>query len=91
MKNEGGMVGFLVLYVDDILLIGSDIGVLSTVKVWLVKAFDMKDLGEASYIVEIKLYQYRKIRMIGVSQAAFIDKQGRNQEFCLWQAKENNL
>ena len=34
-KHEENEVVFLVLYVDDILLIGNDIGVLSMVKVWL--------------------------------------------------------
>ena len=46
---------FLVLYVDDILLIGNDVGTLSSVKVWLPAQFDMKDLGEASHILGIKL------------------------------------
>ena len=32
-KCDGSMVVFLVLYVDDILLIGNDVGVLSSVKV----------------------------------------------------------
>ena len=71
MKSEGGMVVFLVLYVDDIILIGSDIGMLSTVKVWLAKTFDMKDLGEASYILEIKLYRDQKNRMIDLSQPTY--------------------
>ena len=47
---------------------------LSTVKVWLAKTFDMKDLREASYILEIKLHRDRKNRMIGLSQVAYIDK-----------------
>ena len=34
-KCNGSVVVFLVLYVDDILLIGKDVGVLSLVKVWL--------------------------------------------------------
>ena len=46
----------LVLYVDDILLIGNDVGIMSSVKVWLSSQFDMKDLGEANFIVEIKLW-----------------------------------
>ena len=46
---------FLVLYVDDILLIENDVGTLSSVKVWLSTQFDMKDLGEASHILGIKL------------------------------------
>ena len=47
----GKMVVFLILYVDDILLIGNDVGILSSVKVWLSNQFDMKDLGETSYII----------------------------------------
>ena len=38
---------FLVFYVDDILLIGNDVGLLSSVKIWLSTQFLMKDLGEA--------------------------------------------
>ena len=52
-KYEGKVVSFLLLHVHDILLIGNDVAVLSTVKAWLASTFDMKDLGEASYILEI--------------------------------------
>lgn len=38
---------FLVFYVDDIILIGNDVGLLSLVKIWLSTQFLMKDLGEA--------------------------------------------
>ena len=41
------MVIFMILYVDDILLIGNDVGLLSLVKIWLSTQFQMKDLGEA--------------------------------------------
>ena len=51
---------FLVLYVDDILLIGNDVAALSIVKVWLASTFNIKDLGEASYILGIKLIRDRK-------------------------------
>ena len=54
-RIQGTKVVFLVLYVDDILLIENDIEVLSSVKGWLQKQFDMKDLGEANYILGIKL------------------------------------
>jgi hypothetical protein len=36
---------FLILYVDDILLIGNDMETLASVKYWLGKQSDMKDLG----------------------------------------------
>jgi len=58
---------FLVLYVDDILLIGNDVGVLSSVKACLSNQFDMKDLRETSYIHEIKLIRDRKNRILGLS------------------------
>ena len=64
-KCDGSMVVFLVLYVDDILLMGNDVGVLSSVKVWLSSQFDMKDLEEASHILRIKLLRDRKQIMLG--------------------------
>ncbi|KAJ9540464.1 hypothetical protein OSB04_026970 [Centaurea solstitialis] len=57
-KFSGSIVTFLVLYVDDILLIGND----------------MKDLGEAAYILGIKIYRNRSKRLIGLSQSTYIDK-----------------
>ena len=65
---------FLVLYVNDILLIGNDVGVMSSVKVWLSSQFDMKDLGEAKFILGIKLWLDRKNKMLGLSQTGYIDK-----------------
>ena len=65
---------FLVLYVDDILLIGNDVGVMTSVKVWLSSQFDMKDLGEANFILGIELWQDRKNKMLDLSQAGYIDK-----------------
>jgi hypothetical protein len=34
----------------------------------------MKDLGEASYILSIKIYRDRSKRLIGLSQSMYIDK-----------------
>ena len=72
-KCCGNVVVFLVLYVDDILLIENDVGTLSFVKVWLSAQFDMKDLGEASHILGIKLLRDRQKRMLDLSQASYID------------------
>ena len=73
-KIQEKFVAFLVLCVDNILLIGNDIGVLTTIKIWLAKQFDMKDLGEASYILGIKLLRDRKNKTLALSQAVYIDK-----------------
>ena len=73
-KSQVKVVAFLLLYMDDILLIGNDVGMLSTVKVELANTFDMKDLGEASYILGIKLFRDRNRRIMGLSQVAYIEK-----------------
>ncbi|KAJ9558542.1 hypothetical protein OSB04_013156 [Centaurea solstitialis] len=73
-KFSGSVLTFLVLYVDDILLIGNDIPTLQSVKAWLSKCFQMKDLGEAAYILGIKIYRNRSKRLIGLSQSTYIDK-----------------
>ena len=72
-KFSGSKVVFLVLYVDDI-LIGNDIPMLVSVKGWLKKCFSMKDLGEAEYILGIKIYRDRSKKLIGLSQGTYIDK-----------------
>ncbi|KAK1648037.1 hypothetical protein QYE76_065842 [Lolium multiflorum] len=73
-KVSGSSVAFLILYVDDILLIGNDIELLSNVKGYLNKSFSMKDLGEAAYILGIKIYRDRSRRLIGLSQSTYLDK-----------------
>ncbi|KAK0574738.1 hypothetical protein LWI29_028303 [Acer saccharum] len=73
-RIKGDKLVFLILYVDDILLIGNDVGVLTSVKEWLAKQFDMKDLGEASFILGIQVITDRKNRTIALSQASYIDK-----------------
>ncbi|KAJ9552070.1 hypothetical protein OSB04_016115 [Centaurea solstitialis] len=73
-KFSGSIVTFLVLYVDDILLIGNGVPTLQSVKVWLSKCFQMKDLGEAAYILGIKIYRNRSRQLIGLSQGTYIDK-----------------
>ena len=73
-KESGSYVAFLILYVDDILLIGNNIPMLESVKTSLKNSFSMKDLGEAAYILGIKIYRDRSRRLIGLSQDTYIDK-----------------
>ena len=73
-KVSGSAIVFLVLYVDDILLIGNDIPELQSVKTWLGKCFSMKDLGEAAYVLGIRIYRDRSRKLLGLSQSTYIDK-----------------
>ena len=73
-KVSESSVVFLILYVDDILLIGNDISMLEATKTSLKNSFSMTDLGEAAYILDIKIYRDRLKRLIGLSQDTYIDK-----------------
>jgi hypothetical protein len=72
-KMSGSSVAFLVLYVDDILLIGNDVELLNGVKEFLNGKFSMKDLGEAAYVLGIN-YRDRSRRLLALSQSTYIDK-----------------
>src|SRR3954467_5919327 len=73
-KVSGRSIEFLVLYVDDILLIGNDVDLLNSVKDYLNNSFSMKDLGDAAYILGIKIYRDRSRRLISLSQSTYLDK-----------------
>ncbi|KAJ9552910.1 hypothetical protein OSB04_016955 [Centaurea solstitialis] len=77
-KFSGSIVTFLVLYVDDILLIGNDLPTLQSVKSWLSKCFQMKDLGEAAYILGIKIYRNRSLS--GLSDLAKCPVSSQDQD-----------
>ncbi|GJV78681.1 retrotransposon protein, putative, ty1-copia subclass [Tanacetum coccineum] len=67
-------VTFLILYVDDMLIMGNHIPMLQDVKSYLKRCFAIKDLGEAAYILGIKIYRDRSRRLIGLCESAYIDK-----------------
>ena len=73
-KFRNGKFIFLILYVDDILLASSDVGLLLETKKFLSSNFDMKDLGEASFVLGIEIHQDRRKRVLGLSQKAYLEK-----------------
>nr|GEW43615.1 putative retrotransposon protein [Tanacetum cinerariifolium] len=74
LKASGSNIAFLILYVDDILIMGNNIPMLQSVKSYLGICFAMKDLGEAAYIFGINIYRDRSRRLIGLCQGAYIEK-----------------
>ncbi|PKI39857.1 hypothetical protein CRG98_039762 [Punica granatum] len=74
LKVSGSKFIFLVLYVDDILLASNDLGLLEETKQFLSTNFEMKDMGETSYVIGIEIHRGRKQRTLGLSQKAYIDK-----------------
>ncbi|GJU86906.1 retrotransposon protein, putative, ty1-copia subclass [Tanacetum coccineum] len=74
MKASGSYVTFLILYVDDILIMGNNIPMLQDVKSYLGRCFAIKDIGEVAYILGIKIYRDRSKQLIGLCQSAYIEK-----------------
>ena len=73
-KVNGSKTYFLVLYVDDILLASNDKGLLYKVKQFLSRHFEMKDMGDASYVIGIKIDRDRDRYVLGLSQNTYIQK-----------------
>ncbi|RVX03812.1 Retrovirus-related Pol polyprotein from transposon TNT 1-94 [Vitis vinifera] len=74
LKFSGSKFIILVLYVDDILLASSDVGLLHETKRFLSSKFDIKDLGNASFVLGIQIHRDRSRGILGLSQKAYIDK-----------------
>ena len=56
LKVSGSKFISLILYVDDILLASSDLGILHETKKFLSKNFEMKDMDEATYVIGIEIF-----------------------------------
>lgn len=55
---------FLVLNVDDILFASSDLSLLHDKKYFFFQNFEMKDLGEAFYVMSIDIHRDRSQRLL---------------------------
>jgi hypothetical protein len=64
----------LVLYVDDILLSCSDKNLLHETNGFLSSNFDMKDLGDASYVLGIEIHRDGTRSVLELSQRSYIEK-----------------
>ncbi|KAL2231171.1 UNVERIFIED_CONTAM: Retrovirus-related Pol polyprotein from transposon TNT 1-94, partial [Sesamum indicum] len=71
-KVKGDKMIILCLYVDDILLIGSCLDIITETKSFLKNKFEMKDIGEANVILGIKLT--RSTDGIAISQSHYVEK-----------------
>jgi ATP-binding cassette subfamily B (MDR/TAP) protein 1 len=60
-KCSGGDFVALLLYVDDMLIVGKDVSKIKHLKEELFKSFDMKDLGPAQQILGMHIYRDSKV------------------------------
>jgi hypothetical protein len=59
LKRSKRSILILSLYVDDILLAGNDMDSIITTKKWLSSTFEMKDIGEANFVLGVKITRDR--------------------------------
>lgn len=71
--SDGGFI-ILLLYMDDMLIVGRDTNKIDKLKKELSKSFEMKDLGPASQILGINISRDRTNRKLRLSQESYIEK-----------------
>jgi len=74
VKKTNVGIMFLTLYVDDILLAGSDLELINATKQWLSSVFEMKDMGEARFILRVEIIRDHPRKLIGLCQKAYIER-----------------
>jgi hypothetical protein len=72
-KLIGDHLIYLVLYVDDMLLIGNKKEIIQDVKTQLSSKFDMKDLGASNFILGMEIKRDRKRRKLWLNQRKYVE------------------
>ena len=73
-RLPGGMMVYLLLYVDDMLIASSNMLEIQKLKALLNGEFEMKDLGEARKILGMEIVRDRKAGTLYLSQKRYIEK-----------------
>ena len=73
-QAKDGSLLILILYVDDMLIVGNNNDEIAALKSKLNATFDMKDLGAANHILGMRITRNRDKKVLFVSQSAYIDK-----------------
>ena len=75
VKNfPNGKFLILLLYVDDMLIVGQDASMIGDLKKDLFKAFDMKDLGPVQQILGMEITHDRKAKKLWLSQEKYVER-----------------
>ncbi|CDF77556.1 Retrovirus-related Gag-Pol polyprotein [Chondrus crispus] len=71
IKRIGNTIMLIALYVDDLLLAGSDIHAIKWMKGELNKRFEMKDLSEAKVCIGLEIHRDRTIKTLSLTQTKY--------------------
>jgi hypothetical protein len=72
-KQVGNHFIYVVLYVDDMFLVGNNMDVIKEVKSQLSSKFDMKDLGAANFIMRMEIKRDRANRKLWLNQRKYVE------------------
>jgi len=64
VKRTTREIMFLTLYVDDKLLAGNNLKMINAIKQWLSSVFEMKDMGEAKYVLGVEIVRNRPKKLL---------------------------
>lgn len=84
-KFSDGDFIILLLYVDDMLIVGKNISRIKELKETLSESFAMKDLGPARQILGIQIIRDRSVKKLYLSQEKYVEKV--LHRFCMDKAK----
>ena len=73
-KFTDGNFIILLLYVDDMLIVGNDSKLIGKLKERLFKSFDMKDLGPAKQMLGMRITRDRKAKKLWLSQEKYVER-----------------
>ena len=74
LKRSRRSIIILLLYVDDILLTRNDMDSIVTTKKWLSFTFEMNDMGEANFVLRVKITRDRSKKLLSLTQGTYINK-----------------
>ena len=73
-KSSRSKFVIMTLYVDNILITRNNVEYLKDIKSWLSSNFEMKDMGNAVYILGVKISRDHSRRLLSLSQEKYINK-----------------
>eukprot|EP00253_Pinus_taeda_P029339 PITA_29339 len=73
-KLIGDHVIYLLLYVDDMLLVGNDKEIIQDLKTQLSSKFEMKDIGATNYILGMEIKRYWAKKKLWLNQRKYVQK-----------------
>jgi hypothetical protein len=74
IKQTSDYIFVIILYVDDLIILSSDVTKLKWLKSQLEKEFKMSDLGELNYYLGVQFQKNRKTHTITMSQTTYIEE-----------------